>query len=257
MSMLSRMKAWEPQWSITPPPGSAESLSYYGGVAEGLPADRWPVCDECGVVMTPLLQLSSGPWIPRIPEDQVLLAFKCEGEDVCSFWEVDVANRCVLVPSNELMHNVDPPRSVASGETRILPRFWVTEWISTDDGVDDAYLDAMNDPIRYWDLPEEIQVPHDFKSEKCTKAGGAPYWTGNGPSDEPPLPRELLFQIDNCILISDSAEALSEYLEAYDGHTVVHQNLVESANFMTDGIGYVFDVTPDDPVPTPKMVINR
>ncbi len=42
-----------------------------------------------------------------------------------------------------------------------------------------------------------------------------------------------------------------------DPLTTVSGQSVSAANFMSDGIAYVFDTTPDAPLTTPRLVINR
>lgn len=215
------------------------------------------MCGDCGIVMSVLLQLVPGPWIPRIPKERVLFVFKCEADGVCEFWEADdVANRCLLVPTSELARQVEAPQSVVDGDTRILPRLWVSDWIRSDDGLDPELAAAIADPHQYSKLPEEIQQAHGFQSENYTKAGGAPNWTGNGPSADPPPPRKLLFQIDNFIHVTDP-EAAPVYFDPDDQYTYVSGNSVQSANFMSDGVAYIFDTAPDAPVPVPKLRINR
>lgn len=252
------MQIWTPQWTIQAPRVNSRFVSSYGGVFEGLAEERWPVCAECGIIMTPLLRLAAGPWIPRIPDGHVLLVFKCEGEDGCSFWDPDdLANRCLLVPESDLDSEVALPANVADGTTIILPRLWVGEWVPSDDGLTAEQADAIDDPDQYWDLPEALQMSHGYRSEKLTKAGGAPYWTGNGPRSEPPRPRQLLFQIDNWIIVNDKPEEIANYLADTDPGVTFRGNTITAANFMSDGIAFIFDVTPDEPVPTLKLAINR
>ncbi|MGI0521204.1 hypothetical protein ABY45_11565 [Microbacterium maritypicum] len=251
------MQIWVPQWSVRPPQNS-EGASWFGGVPTGLAADRWPVCGECGAVMTPLLQLAPGPWLPRVPASCVLLVFKCESDAVCDFWEPDeVANRCLLVPSTELAGESHVPSAGANGETPVLPRLWVRDWVPSDDGITAEQARQIDDPVAFWALPDEITAVHGFDSNKLTKAGGAPYWTGNGPSDVPPRPRQLLFQVDNWITAIEPSEEVSAYIGDQDLRVAVAGSSVSAANFMSDGIAFVFDITPDDPLPTPRLAINR
>ncbi|WP_381543542.1 hypothetical protein [Stackebrandtia endophytica] len=251
------MQIWTPRWTVSPPERHG-GTSRFGGLPRGLAVERWPVCGECGVAMTPLLQLAAGPWLPRIPVGHVLSVFKCEGLNICDFWKPDdVANRCLLVPETDLDSDAAVPASVEDGRTTVLPTFWISEWVASDDGITPEQADAINDPDRFWGLPDELQDSHGFDSLKLTKAGGPPYWTGNGPSREPERPRELLFQIDNWITLIDSPQAVADYLADASELVAVSDNVVSAANFMSDGIAFIFDVTPSAPLPTPKLVINR
>lgn len=251
------MQIWTPQWSIDTP-AHTRGESGFGGVASGLRPEDWPVCAECGIAMTFLLRLSAGPWLQRLPADHALLVFKCESDDVCDFWEPDdTANRSLLVHEDHLNHRGALPVDLVEGRSRVLPQLWVTEWVATDDGVTLEQAMHLDDPELFWDLPEEVQFFHGFESSRLTKAGGAPNWTGNGPSDEPPSPRALLFQIDNWIGLVDAPEAVRTWSDEAGAGVVVRENQVSAANFLSDGIAYVFDVTPDAPVPTPRMLIAR
>lgn len=253
------MQLWTPTWTITPPSDSPPTASHFGGVPFGLPTERWPVCAVCDVAMTPLLRLEPGPWLPRIPDDHVVLVFKCEGEDGCDFWEAEEgANACLLVPRADLATNPLPvPPAVADGDTPLLPQVWVGSWEPSDDGLTAEQAEAVDDPSQYWDLPEEVRAPHGFESVRLTKAGGAPYWTGNGPDDDPRRPRRLLFQIDNWITIAASPDALEDYVADYDYAYVGQGSVLSAANFMSDGIAYLFDVTPQAALPTLQLTIKR
>ncbi|MHA7133136.1 hypothetical protein [Oerskovia turbata] len=252
------MQQWTPTWTIKPSSADPSSVSHFGGAPHGLPAERWPVCAACGVVMTPLLRLAPGPWLPRIPEDHVLLVFKCEGEDVCDFWDAESgANACLLVPRAELAaHPLPLPADVVEGHTRLLPQVWVGAWEPSDDGLTAEQAEAVDDPARFWDLPEEIQFPHDFDAARQTKAGGAPYWTGNGPDDDPPRPRRLLFQLDNWLVVAEPHGALVEHV-AGDRFAHVDDRALSAANLASDGIAYLFDVTPQAALPTLRLVVKR
>ncbi len=208
--------------------------------------------------MTPLLHLTGGPWIPRVPAGHSLLIFKCEGPGICNFWEPDsIANRCLMVTRSALDGAPRLPRDVETEQTTILPRLWVKEWIPSEDGITPAQAEAINSPDRYWDLPDELHEFHEFDSKRFTKAGGAPYWTGNGPSPQPEGERQLLFQIDSWIHVAGSADDISGYCAQYGPYAHVSGNQISAANFMSDGTAYVFDTTPNEPIPTPGLVINR
>lgn len=252
------MEVWRPLWALSRPNGPAGTLSYFGGLPTGLPAAAWPQCGECGTAMTLLLQLAAGPWLPRIPSGHALLVFKCESDDVCDFWEPDeIANRCLLLPVSAGSSETAAPTATGAEPSRVLPQLWVQAWESDEDGISAEVADQLTDPDRFWDVPEHVSFGHGFASEHLTKAGGAPYWTGQGPSEDAPLPRRLLVQLDNWIALTDSAAAIADSPAGRDPLTTVSGQSVSAANFMSDGIAYVFDTTPDAPLPTPRLVINR
>ncbi len=251
------MEIWVPQWTVRQPQHPVAGATWFGGLPAGLDPAAWPVCSECGTALSPLLQLSAGPWLRRIPAGHVLLVFKCETDDVCEFWDPDDgANRCLLVPVAELSSDAGVPDDVSTGRTRILPRVWVGEWARGDDGLTPEQADQI-DRDEVWNLPDDIRAIADT-AENYTKAGGAPVWTGNGPASAPARPRRLLFQIDNWITTVDSAaEVAAALAERPDRYVLVRDRTISAANFMSDGVAYVFDVAPDAPAPDAKLVISR
>jgi hypothetical protein len=251
------MEIWVPQWTVRQPEHPLAGASWFGGIPVGLDPAAWPVCGQCGTALTPLLQLSAGPWLRRIPAGHALLVFKCESDDVCEFWDPDdVANRCLLVPVTELVSEAGVPDDVSTGKTHILPRVWVGEWKRDDDGLTSEQADQI-DRDEVWDLPDDTRAIAEA-AEIYTKAGGAAVWTGNGPASEPARPRQLLFQIDNWITAVDSADVVAAALaERPDPYVHVRDSTISAANFMSDGVAYVFDVAPDAPVPNAKLVIQR
>lgn len=251
------MEIWVPQWTVRQPEHPVAGSTWFGGLPVGLDPATWPVCGQCDTALTPLLQLSAGPWLRRIPAGHVLLVFKCESDDVCEFWDPDdVANRCLLVPVTELASGAEVPDDVATGKTRILPRLWVGEWRRGDDGLTpEQAIQVDRDEV--WNLPDDTRAIAEA-AETYTKAGGAPVWTGNGPASEPARPRQLLFQLDNWITTVDSADDVATALaERPDRSVHVRDSTISAANFLSDGVAYVFDVAPDAPVPEAKLVISR
>ena len=254
------MQIWTPRWSIHRPIDADRLTSRIGGAVSGPAVADVPVCAECDEPMPLLLLLAAGPWLPQIPEGHVLLVYKCE--DLCDFWESDGgANHCRIVPADGVVDAaVDPAGS--GGVPPVLPTIWITDWTESDDGVTPQQAEAIDDPDGFWDLPREFTFPHDFDRDKTTKAGGAPYWTGNGVQDDPPRPRRLLFQLDGWVTVAETAAEVSaflppEKLERNGMYYSISESSIEVANFCSDGIGYVFDVTPDAAVPTPRFAIHR
>ena len=63
----------------------------------------------------------------------------------------------------------------------MLLELWVSSWTSRDDGIPAELEESLHENGRFDELPEDVAFPHDFDSALLTKAGGAPYWTANGP----------------------------------------------------------------------------
>lgn len=219
----------------------AALLPKLGGVPWGLPTAMWPICRECGQPMSMLAQLPVAGTLDRLgplpgrPEHAALVLhlFKCEGDDVCSFWEPDIGtNAAFFVPASALG---TAPTPAPPGTPQVLPDIQVVDWTSYDDPVPPDLAGAVNDMGRWMnELTEAMQFPRTTR----TKLGGTPWWTGNGPQQVPDAPFEYLLQID-------------QFLEMADG-----EEDVTFANFCSDGTCYVF-IDPTTPVPRATMFINR
>ena len=176
---------------------------------------------------------------PALPlrADEVLYAFKCEWDSICSFWEEDGgANAVFTVPRAELADGpTAPPAHAEDGAPEILPELVVADWRIADDGAPAELESAFYDYGLHDGLPDEIAHPHDWASEWRTKFGGVPYWTANGAQGVPA--GRLLLQIDNWVQLEDGGST-------------------EVANFCSDGTAYIFvDRSREAPVYT--MIINR
>ncbi|AUT49855.1 hypothetical protein [Achromobacter sp. AONIH1] len=222
---------------------AAQGLAHkLGGLPWGLPVARWPLCAECGRPMSHLLQ-APGPAAdeasPALPlqADEVLYAFKCEWDSICSFWEEDGgANAVFTVPRAELADGpTAPPAHAEDGAPEILPELVVADWRIADDGAPAELESAFYDYGLHDGLPDEIAHPHDWASEWRTKFGGVPYWTANGAQGVPA--GRLLLQIDNWVQLEDGGGA-------------------EVANFCSDGTAYIF-VDRSRKAPVYTMIINR
>ena len=160
---------------------------------------------------------------PALPlqADEVLYAFKCEWDSICSFWEEDGgANAVFTVPRAELADGpTAPPAHAEDGAPEILPELVVADWRIADDGAPAELESAFYDYGLHEGLPDEIAHPHDWASEWRTKFGGVPYWTANGAQGVPA--GRLLLQIDNWVQLEDGGGA-------------------EVANFCSDGTAYIF-----------------
>lgn len=200
------MLSYYPIWSINRP-GTARlaTAAKLGGDPLGFPAKRWPECAQCGAAMAFLGQFAHGPHLERIPSGHTLYLFKCEGPDVCEFWDPNAgANACLLLANATL---TEDPTPAPMPDTRLL-ELWAAGWRGADDGISTA-LEPYYYDERFWDLPDELATPHDFVS--TTKSGGVPYWTPNGPAPELTPESRVVLQIDASLRVSEGAEALARY----------------------------------------------
>jgi hypothetical protein len=228
------MKSYYPRFVAGAAPGLVAKL---GGLPWGLPARLWPVCRECGQPMSHLAQLPADPPALPLARDEVLFIFKCESLNICNFWEADGgANAVFTVPRQSLGNapTAAPPYEDGT-PTPVLMELGITRWDEADDGAPAELEDAFYDYERHNALPDEIACPHDWDSAWRTKAGGVPYWTGNGAQSIPP--GRLLLQIDNWVQLEDGRQE-------------------EIANFCSDGTAFVFIDRTHTP-PGYSMIINR
>lgn len=209
-----------------------------GGLPWGLPNRLWPVCQECGQPMSHLLQLPADSVVlPDMAADEVLFVFKCEGENVCSFWEPDGgANTVFTVQRQDLDDGpTAAPVSAEQEAPTLLLELGITGWRADDDGAPSELENAFYDYGAHSDLPEDIAFPHHWASVWRTKVGGVPYWTANGAQQVPP--GRLLLQIDNWLTLEDGSGT-------------------EIANFCSDGTAFVFVDRQQTP-PVYSLLINR
>ena len=255
-----------PRLSHQQPLGAtAHSASKLGGLPWGLPAAQWPICAECDCPMSLVAQLAPSLAVPRISPASSLFVFKCERDSVCDFWEPDSgANACLLLPHAQMTEGVTPmPAAVpdASGKPQpdwikgqqaepapVLQELWVHGWQTEDDRVP-AELEPQYYDARFYDLPNDLQTPHGFEGRQRTKAGGVPYWTGNGNGCLPDSADRMLLQINTFVYVGDGADTKAS--DASQGE------FVDFANFCSDGIGFVMDRTPQAPTPDPYFMILR
>jgi len=160
---------------------------------------------------------------------------------------------------------------------------WITGWQLHEDAVSPDQASLFYDDRSYMELPDSIANPFDFAPKWDTKAGGVPYWGGNGvtldPDHIPCPPFEFLFQIHETVYLDGmppepdvigcdvssyervGAETRWEH-RTPDNRTrlpappsqmsIVHQKGAETfgvdfVNFGSDGTGYVFINREADP----------
>jgi len=114
--------------------------------------------------------------------------------------------------------------------TPLLGEYWIDRWEKrpTPRAILEN-LDAWNDDEGFFQLDEAF---NDEVFSTSTKAGGLPYWTGNGPSGFPGLPFEYLAQFgtllhcDGPVPTPDEARTMIRYNhpEEDGGHVYLKPN---------------------------------
>ena len=178
-----------------------------------------------------------GPLVGRTDLlDKILHVFTCERLTICDFWDpCSGANAAFFLDEEELRSGGQSAGPIVS----VLPEVWIEGWAPHHDPVPEEAAHSFTDDAEFYALPENWQFPHDFDTTLQTKLGGAPYWTGNGPSNPPRPPFRFLLQVDRWLTLPDVAEGT-----------------VELANFCSDGTGFVF-INPDTAELPALFLINR
>jgi hypothetical protein len=165
-------------------------------------------------------------------------------------------------PVNAWIAGITPVDDSMHGE------LWLTGWEEHEDAIPQHMSPAYFASHTFFALPEEFRFPYDFDYRLRTKAGGVPYWTGNGPAKVPPRPFDYLMQIDTFLSIQGrlpdpSAIGCDVYARQPNGQLETRpvpsvakrenapwgamqeldrddEYCVEFANFGSDGTAYVF-----------------
>jgi len=253
----------------------ARLLSKLGGHPWGFPQGRWPMCADCGYPMSMVAQLEHAP--PMIDLGKpggVLHLFYCANL-LCESWGVGGCHAMIL-QCEELGSGPTPQPLDKDGDQVINGELWIIGWESHEDQVTPEQAPLFYDDARHLDLPDEIAQPFEFDPRWNTKAGGVPYWGGNGVTLDhariPCPPFEFLLQIHETVYVDGAPPAADvigcdvstyEYVgnETRWEHTtpsdrppgswpeasmsLVYEKGSESygvdfVNFGSDGTGYVF-----------------
>lgn len=258
------MQNWRPilTFGATAAP-QTDLVSKFGGLPWGLPAGDWPICRECGRPMHFLMQMTHQP--PQIDlggDDKVLFAFQCNFSSICSSWEANAGANAVFLRNRGDLgtgHTPYPKHLAPAGsleeEHLLLLELLLARWEGFEDPLTEDHRDAIYTYDGFWDLPEELAAPHDYDHKRQTKAGGLPYWTGNGPHPDmegrdvflqltgdwvdvegvPPTPEEMREDPDLCMKWQGKLTPPIISGKQSDGLYGV-----TLANFCSDGTGYFF-----------------
>ena len=247
-------------------------LSKLGGHPWGFPKHRWPVCPDCGYPMSMVAQFEhASPVIDLGKTGGVLHLFYCANL-LCMGYGVGGCQAMVL-PREEIGSGLTPQPPDKEGDQVINGELWITGWERHEDSVSPDQASLFYDDVRYMKLPDEIANPFDFSPQWDTKAGGVPYWGGNGVTLDyasiPCPPFEFLLQIHQTVYVDSEPSAV----DVIGGDVAIHENVdrgrrlevthwpaggvgepetswvyenddemegIDFANFGSDGTGYVF-----------------
>ncbi|WP_028776474.1 hypothetical protein [Shimazuella kribbensis] len=139
----------------------------FGGLPEGLPAEKWPVCKECEVPMSFLFQMKHHPErLPLGKEGRVLYVFQCENGGECSTWEADSGCNKVLILEPEEWDKT-PMEGVPHDDTMMLPDIAVSKWETkemTNQEDDSVWTHFGGEPI-WIQSPESLGDNYVFTAQ--------------------------------------------------------------------------------------------
>lgn len=234
------VRTYFPELTEARSPAAGPSLAKIGGAPWGFPRERWPRCATCGQAQRFLAQCPGGEHLPRLGAEESVYIFKCENETICDFWDPHSGcNQVFLLKHNELSpgYTQQPPVDYPDPE---FGEYTVASWRVFEDPIPATREADFYDAEAFFALPEELAVPHDFDTNQSTKFGGAPYWTGNGVPAEIASNMRVLGQLNSWICTLEHPE-----------------DYVEIGNLCFDGIGYLYDQTPEASRPDLRFVISR
>ena len=260
---LTNIRHWFPKlvYGLNQKP-QTDLITKFGGLPWGLPKPLWPICAECGRPMHFLAQLEHSPPFFDFGERQVLHAFICNFDSICSFWDTDSgANSVFLVDRSDMANCLTryPVELVESeeidGQFTTFLELRLTGWETFEDQLTLDQKPLFYDHDAFWKLDNDTAFPADFSLMKHNKAGPIPYWTGNGPS--PRLEKtEIFFQVTGDTMpVQDHPPSIPAMLSAegtswiWDGKRMTPQfgqtdidgiSFVNWANFCSDGTGFFF-----------------
>jgi len=263
------MRHWFPElvYGLNRSPQTA-FVSKFGGLPWGLQTELWPICTECGRPMHFLAQLKHTAPMLDLGEGQVLHAFKCNFDSICSAWDTDSgANAVFLLDKHELgsgltqypAHLVDP-KDIDDQNTAFLDLHLIG-WDTFEDQLADSQKQLFYDYDAFWKLDDKTAHPGNFDIMKDNKAGSIPYWTGNGPSERRKKTEVFLQITGGAMPVLDTPPSVAAIRAApsvswvWEGKTMVPQfaelehdgaSVTYWANFCSDGTGFFFhEETPD------------
>lgn len=217
-----------------------------------------------------LAQLEHSVPMLDLGEGQVLHAFMCNFDSICSAWDADSgANSVFLLDKFDLGTGLTPyPAQLVKleeidGQFTAFLELHLIGWDVFEDQLTNAQKTIFYDYDEFWKLEYETACPGDFDKNKHNKAGPIPYWTGNGPSQRLKHTNIFLQITGDAMPVKDTPPSIESMRAApgtswtWEGKTMTplfHEDEDEDgdtsvaywANFCSDGTGFFFhEETPD------------
>jgi len=150
----------------------------FGGLPWGLPADKWPLCRECGNPQTHLATfLHSAERLDLGAEGRAVLIFQCgraPNETNCETFTADGgANAVVFLDAHELGSDLtEPPAPGAFKEIEMR----VTEWVEKHDLVTAESESWFYTADGFWGERDEARQVVEDSIEDGARLGSVPCW---------------------------------------------------------------------------------
>ena len=165
-------------------PEQTELCEKFGGKPWGLPAEKWPLCTECGKPLSHLFTLKhSTERLDLGAKNRVVMAFMCNHDPgACETWDSDSGANAVLI-LEEAELGGGSTNAPEPGGAQTETEAFIMAWKSGEDDVPVSDEAAFFDDIAYFDLSEE-RFETVYNS---TKLCGLPAWiqAPEGPSVPP------------------------------------------------------------------------
>jgi uncharacterized protein YwqG len=146
-----------------------------GGLPFGLPIEMYPICKECGNLMTFLAQfIHEKDRLDLGREGRILFIFQCDSEEICESWNADSgANACFITELEILTGKEINPSELNTPSAR---ENLIEGWIEHNDGVSDEESGFFFDTQKYDEIDFNQFVKLLDKTKSYTKLGSVPYW---------------------------------------------------------------------------------
>lgn len=211
-----------------------EGQEQLGGTPFGLPADRWPICAECGRPQSLIAQLKhDDERLDLGSAGRVLFVFQCEWEaGMCSNWELFAgANACLVLSEPEL---TGVASSLPEAAPPVIPVVGILRWQEHDDGIAADVRPAFFDGVAHLTLSDEEWE----KATAETRLGGVPHWV-QSPDEAPKDGWRFLGQLDSMYRFVDRSVSLPTVLRFAAGSGDDDALFADGPNF-GGGLAYLF-----------------
>lgn len=222
------------------PSAPAEAVEKLGGLAEGLPATRRPVCSQCGGAMTLIAQFEHhSERLPLGRAGRRLYILMCENDPgMCASWELDSgANACLVVEPED----VDESSPVDPGGAPVFAEAIITGWLERDDGIDEALRDGFFSEAVYYGPELSVELVEQVPME--TKLGSVPMWIQG--AEEGPKGWHFLGQIDWLLRFRRAPRRIESWMSTAEDPDVAYWG--PGPNFGDAGMAYLFADRRRDP----------